>query len=113
MSVGIGKNFFFNPVFAAEFRVNQTKSGNPGLEGSNFKFAVPLLFGKETVAIGYEHTHVAGTSHIDAGKINFIEDAVAESEPDAAATVQRRPNASLGAGGPARWNARPTGRSNI
>ena len=43
------------------------------------------------------------------GIIDFVQDAVAEREPHPAVQIERRTNAALGAGSPARRNSRPAG----
>src|SRR5258708_2784193 len=72
-----------------------------------FKSAVTLFFREEIAAIGHNESHVASAGLIDAGKVDFIEDAMTDGEPDLAVLVERRTGATFGARCPARWNARP------
>ena len=87
--------------------VGQFKGGDAGLKGTVLKCAVALLFGKEIAAVGDDESHVARAGLVDAGEVDFVQNAVTQREPDFAVLVERRAGARLGAGGPARRNAGP------
>src|SRR5207237_10912948 len=78
------------------------------LQQSDAELVMPLFFLEEAVSVGYEQALVAGACLIHPGKINFIEDAVADCEPHPAVQVERCPHSRLGAGRPARLDSRPT-----
>src|ERR1700722_4062794 len=71
--------------------------------------AVALFLGEEITAVGDNESQVAGAGLVDARKINFVENAVAQGEPDLAVVMERSSDAGLGAGGPGRRNPRPAG----
>lgn len=68
-----------------------------------------LLFGEKIAAVGDNEAEVASARLVDARVIDFIEDPVAESEPDTAMTGQSGAGAGLRAGGPTRLDAGPAG----
>src|SRR5579871_2334488 len=68
---------------------------------------MPLFFGKVRSPVGDDQSQIARAGRIHAGKINFVDYAVAEREPDAAGGTECRAHARLRARSPARRNARP------
>jgi len=52
-----------------------------------------LLFGEKPAAIGDDQTEVASAGLIDAGKIDLIENAVAEREPVQRGSIPGQPGA--------------------
>jgi hypothetical protein len=66
-----------------------------------------LLFGEELMAVGDDQAEVAGAGLIHPGKINFIENAVTQGEPDAAVQVQRSAYSGFGARSPAGLDSGP------
>ena len=68
-----------------------------------------FLFGEEFAAIGDDQAEVAGTGLVHAGKIDFIENAMTQGEPNPAVEVQGGADAGLGARSPARFNSGPAG----
>ena len=58
---------------------------------------MPLFFREEIAPIGHDESHIARAGLIDAGEINFVENAVTEREPDFAVLVERRSDAGFGA----------------
>ncbi len=66
-----------------------------------------FLFGEKFAAIGDDEAEVAGTSLVDSGEINFVENAMTEREPNPAVQVQGGADAGLGARSPARFDAGP------
>ena len=63
-------------------------------------------------AIGDNQSQVACAGAIDAGIVNLVEDAMAESEPNVAFGRERRADTALGARSPARFDSR-TARRNL
>src|SRR5450432_4537715 len=103
----IGKNFFLDPVSSAKMSVDQAKGRNSQFDRHDREAALPFFLGEETGTIGDNQPEIAGASHIHARKINFVQNAVAQGEPDAAAASERGADAGLGARSPTRRNARP------
>src|SRR5579859_2710069 len=68
-----------------------------------------FLFGEKTVTIGDNQSEVAGAGLVHPGKVDFIENAMTQREPDAAVEVEGRADAGLGARSPARLDAGPAG----
>ncbi len=66
-----------------------------------------LLFGEEATAVGHNQAKVAYAGLVNSGKINLIEDAMAQREPDPAVQVQGGANPGFGARCPARLNPGP------
>src|SRR5438477_7348443 len=108
VAVGIGEDFLVDAIASAVARVGQFEDGYAGLAGTAFEGAVALLFGKEITAVGDNESHVAGAGLVDPGKINFVENAMAQREPDFAVLVEGCAGTHFGARGPTRRNARPS-----
>ena len=71
--------------------------------------AMSLFFGEKAGTVGDDEAQVAGTRLVYPGKIDFIQDAMAQREPYPAVLIERRASSGFGAGGPARRNSRPAG----
>ena len=89
--------------------ISQLICWNAGLDGPVLERAVALFFGEKIATVGDDKSHVAGASLIDSRKINFIENSVAQREPDFALLVECGADAGLGAGCPTRRDSRPAG----
>ncbi len=59
--------------------------------------AIAFLLGKEAASISNDQTEIAGASLVDLRVVDFVEDPMAEGEPDAAVRRQRGANSALGA----------------
>ncbi len=106
---GIGNDLLLDPVAAVCCSVDEPKGRNALLDHVDFMNGVSLLFGKIAVPIGDDQTHIARTGGIDARIVNFVQDAVTDREPNAAACRKRSSNPTLGARRPAgrqTWRAR-------
>ena len=66
-----------------------------------------LFFGEIAGAVGDDQSQIAGAGLVHAWKVDFVQDAMAQSEPYPAVQVERGTYAAFGAGSPARRNARP------
>lgn len=110
VTVGVGENFLMNAVAAVDFGIDKFEGGDAGFEGLVFEGTVALFFGEEVASVGDEETEVTGAGLIDPRKIDFVQDAVTNGEPDLTVLVQGCASAGFGAGGPARGNAGPAGR---
>src|SRR5580658_11281281 len=69
-----------------------------------------FLLGEETFPVGHNHAEVADTGLVNSGKVDLIENAMTQREPDPAVKVQRSAHAGLGARGPARFDPGPARR---
>ena len=65
---------------------------------------------KKSVAVGDNQSEVASAGLVDAGKINFIENAMTEREPNPAVQIECGADAGLGARSPARCDSGPSRR---
>src|SRR5579864_918496 len=109
VAIRIGKNFLVNAVASVDRGVDQFVRRNTRFKGTILERAMPLLFGEKIAPAGDNESHVAGASLIDAWKIDFIENPMAERKPDLAVLVQRRTDTGFRAGGPTRRDSRPAG----
>jgi hypothetical protein len=109
VAIRIGEDFLVNAVAAANLSVDQLIGGDTGLERFVFEGAVAFFLGKEIASVGDDQAQVAGASLVNAGKVDFVQNAVAGGEPDLAVLVQGRAGGGFGARGPARRNAGPAG----
>ena len=107
IAVGIGEDFFLDPVAPLQFGIRKFVNRNAGLDRVVFKFAVALFFGEVAGAVGDDQPLIAGAGLVHSRVVNFVQDAVAEGEPYPAVQVERRAYAGFGARSPARRNARP------
>src|ERR1700730_6040253 len=71
---------------------------------------VTLLFREIAAAVGDDEAEIARAGIVDTGIIDLVENAVAQSEPHAACDRGRGADSALRARGPARENARTSGR---
>src|SRR5580765_1191686 len=110
IAIGVREDLLVDAIFAGNFGIDQLEYRNSQLKRPIFERAMPFLFRKIILAVGHDEAHVASAGLIHAGKIDFVENAVAQREPNFTVLVQSGSGTGLGAGSPARWNARPTGR---
>src|SRR5260370_42533125 len=68
-----------------------------------------FFFRKKLAAIGDDNPKISSTRLVDTRVVHFVEDAVAESEPNFAVLVEGRADPVFGARGPAGSNPRPAG----
>ena len=97
---------------AAEMRAREQKSRHAVFERLHLRGAVPLFFGEEAVVVGDDESEVADAGLVDPRIVDFVEDAVADGEPDATGVGERRADSALGARGPSRPNSWRSGRLN-
>ena len=77
IAIWIGKDFFLDPIPSLYFCIDQFVDRNSGFNRQILKSAMTLLLGKEARTIGNNQSLIASTGLIDAGEIDFIQDAVA------------------------------------
>src|SRR5579859_2950839 len=104
----VGQDVFVDTEAPADVGVGELEGGDAVFETVQNGRAIALFFGEEAVAVGDDEAEVAGAGLVDARIVDFVQDAVAEGEPDAADRGKRGADAGLGAGGPAWRNAWPT-----
>ena len=107
---GIGQHFFIDPVPALHTRIGQFIGGDSRLEREVAESTMAFLFGEKRAAVGDNQAEVAGTGLVHAGKIDLIENAMTQGEPDPAVQVQRRAYACFRARSPARCDSGPARR---
>src|ERR1700730_7370452 len=109
ITVGVGEHLLVDAVASAHAGISQLKPWNAGVKGAVFKSTMTLFFRKKLAAIGDDEPKIASTSLVDTRVVNFVQDAVAESEPNFAVLVEGRADPAFGARGPAGSNPRPAG----
>src|SRR5579863_6037792 len=97
ITVGIGQYFLVDAVVPIDRCAGQLVSGNTRVDGIVFEGAVALLFGEKIASVGDYKPEIAGASLVHAGKINFIDDPMAERKPDFAVLVQSGADTGFGA----------------
>jgi len=100
----IGKNRLGDPVPAIDRGVDQPKRGNAVFDHLDRVMRVALLF-RKIVLRGDDESEIPDAGAIKPGRIDFVENAVADREPDPAFGSQSRAHRALGTGGPAWANA--------
>ncbi len=110
VSPGIGQHFFFDPITALDAGIGQLVDRHPRLDRNVFKCTMALFLGKKLMAVSDNQAEVAGAGLIHAGKIDFVENAVTQGEPDAAVEVERGADSGLGTRSPARFDTGPARR---
>ena len=103
----IGHNLLFDAVAAITAGVDQPECRHTVGQPVNFGVGVAFLLGEEIRSVRDDQPHVADAGLVDAGVIYLVEDSVAQREPDVALVAERRADAGLGAGSPARRNSGP------
>src|SRR5207245_11754787 len=106
IAVGIDEDGLDDAITALHAIARDAITRHPLSERGYPRNRVSLLLREEILAVGNDETEVARVGLIEARKINFVDDAVRKSEPDAALRVDRGADAALGARRPARRNAR-------
>ncbi len=87
VAVRIGQNLLLDPISPLHFCVAQLIYRYTRLHGDILKAAMPLLFREKTGAIGDDESLIARARLIDAREVDFVQDAVAQGEPDPAVQV--------------------------
>src|SRR5262249_60963529 len=104
----IGRNFLLDAIRSTKLGVDQAERGHAWLKRHNFKSAMPLFFRKEIFAVRDEQPEVARASHVHAWEIDFVENSMAQREPDAAVAIEGRSDPGFGTGSPARGDTCPS-----
>ena len=78
-------------------RTGQPESGNPVFDPLDDGLAVAFDLGEEGVPVGDDEPEIADASLVNAGIIDFIDDAVADGEPHPAALAERGADPVFGA----------------
>src|SRR5512137_2175622 len=97
----IGEYMLDQPISPAAIRVCKTIEKAVALRTFNPMFQVTLLLVAKRLAVTDEKLKIAGVWLIDMGVVDFIDDSVADREPEPAAGVISGAQAFLGAGSPA------------
>ena len=102
----IRHDFLFNAISVFPAGIFQAESRHPFYQMANFGSRIRFLLREEIPAIGDNEPHVANTGLVDARGIDFVEDAMAQREPDTALTTESCAHARFGAGSPVGVNSR-------
>src|ERR1700722_3452168 len=105
-AMGVGANLLDEPISALALGIGHAVEEAGPLRVLDLVLEVDLFFVAERFAVGDEKLEVARVGLIDGGIINLVDNAVAQREPDPATGVIGRAESLLGAGGPARFDAR-------
>src|SRR5207253_8547233 len=81
IAIGIGKDFFLDPIPSLDFCIDQFVDRDAGFNRQILKPAMTLLLGKKARTIGNDQSLIASASLIDTGEVDFIQNAVAQGEP--------------------------------
>ena len=103
----IGQDLLLDAVAALHAGVHQAEGGHAVGDGCDPGAGMALLLRQESPGAGHDQAQIADAGLVIAGIVDFVEDAVAEGEPDPAAREQGGAHPALGAGGPARLDAGP------
>src|SRR6185369_1827410 len=84
---GVGEYFFLNPIAPLQARVGQFVYRNAVLVRAIFKLAIAFLFGEESLSIRDEKPLVSRARLVHSRVIDFVQNAMAQCEPDSAVQV--------------------------
>src|SRR6266478_7138997 len=102
----VAQNMLDDSVAAVGFRVGQAINEAIAFREFDLVFQVSLLLVAKCLAVADKKLKITRVRLVHARVINFVDDAMAEREPDPAASVISGAEALLGAGSPARLDAR-------
>src|SRR5439155_23711977 len=108
--VRIGQHIFYQTIAAARVRVCETIEQAVALRIIDRVIEIALFFVAKRLPVADEKLKVPRVRSIDMRIIDFVDDAVAEREPDTATGVIRRAYAFFRAGSPARRDPRSAER---
>ena len=109
----VREDFFREPVAPVGFRIGQPVEETAALGVFDPMIEVAFLLMTKRFAIADEKLKIARVRLVDGGIIYFVDDSVAEREPEPAARIVGSAKPFLGAGRPAGLNARSAGRDLI
>ncbi len=97
VAIRIGEYLFVDAVSSGNVGVGQLVYRDAGFAGTVLERAMPLFFRKEFAPVGHDESHIACASLVHPREVDFVENAVAQREPDLAVLVERRADSSFGA----------------
>ena len=104
VSLRIRNNLLFDAVSARSACIYEPERRNTFGQPMNLRVCIVFFLGEELSFPGDDQSHVADAGLIDAGIKDFVEDSMAQREPDMAFVADGRAHAGFGAGCPTRWN---------
>src|SRR5208337_2162988 len=84
LAARVGDDALNDAKTATDMRARQPKGGDAVIEPLHDHLAIALLLGEEGRAVCDDEAEVADAGLIDPRVVDFVEDAVADGEPDAA-----------------------------
>jgi hypothetical protein len=110
ISPRIGQHFLFDLKLARLGCVNQFVGRDSRFDGKILEGTMAFLLGEELTTVGDNEAEVAGARLVHAGKIDLIENAMAQRKPKSALHAQCSAYAGLGARSPAGFDSGPARR---
>ena len=102
----IGEDMFYETIAAVAVRIGEPIKKAIALRVFDLVIQIAFFLVAKCFAVADEKLKVARVRLIDVRIINLVDDAVAQREPKAATGMIGRADAFLGAGSPARLDAR-------
>src|SRR6266536_6282859 len=102
----IGEDMFYEAIAAARFRIRKAVKKAIALGVIDRVIQVAFFLVAKRFAVSYEKLKVACVRLIDMRIINLVQDAVAQSKPNAATGMISSTHAFFGARSPARLDSR-------
>src|SRR5437870_2353080 len=106
----IGKHELFDDVATVARHVTKHEGRHAIIHRPDHARGVTFLFREIAAATGDDEAEISRTGIVDTGIVDLVENAVAQSEPNAAYDRGRGADSALRARSPARGNARMPGR---
>src|ERR1019366_9375091 len=110
VSPRIGQHFLFDAVPALHARIGQFVGRHSWFDGKVAEGTMAFLFREEPTTVADNQAEVAGAGLVHPGKIDLIENAMTQREPNPAVKVQRSAYTGLGARSPAGFDSGPARR---
>src|SRR5438552_7073539 len=102
----VSDDVFDNSIASSRVAVCDTIEESALFRVFRFVFEIPPFLVKESFAVGNQELQIACIGTIDVRIIDFVDDAMAEGEPDTATGMIGRADSFLGAARPARFDPR-------
>src|SRR4029077_14357890 len=107
IAIGICEDFLVDAIASTIGSIGQLEDWHTRVERVVLKRAVTLFLREKIMPVGDNESHIAGARLVNPRKVDFVQDAVTQGEPDLTVLVQSSAGACLCAGGPTRRNAWP------
>ena len=109
VSLRISHDLLFDAVSAGEARIDQSECWDALSQPMNLRLGVALFLGEEIRSVRDYQSHVADARLIDTGIKYFVENSMAQREPDKALVAEGSAHARFCAASPTWRNTREHG----